>query len=889
MASLFAKISKWIKSRPISRNPKFAGYRPTIDLLEDRLAPALYIWNPQAGTPVPNLVWSRGDNWVDGAGTRYALNDAPQQVTMRDDTLRFTGASAVNSTDDVAGANVAFARLEIAQQYTGTITLNNNLTVKDGYINGGTISANANELKIDSQADFAWNAGTLSNGWVATTQTTTVIVDPVSIGATTATLQDCWFTNEGIMRLNTGTLYEKGQSFLLNGPNATVYMLWSFTGGITSDFDAAKNPTSVISNFGTFTVTPTVGEEIDTFSIYPYFTNSGQITVPNVNRMILAGGGNLMGTINLGGAFSELDFAYSPLADLPPGKDYSYRLQCSVTGTGTLGVLGAILNNRDVNADVTLGSDITLPATVRIQTRGGKISGPGKLTLQSGDNMIQNTWIRSGATLEVPSDAAVTFLQSSTFPRSASYSSSIQSGARLLVSMSGRVNIGGADLYIGDTSTMILDRGFAQGSPTVTFFGPVGTQANILTTGGGQIVSSNGLFTNTIGSSAITGVVVDGNTVTVTTAAAHNFAANQSVTISIPGQANRRHNATFRITQVTATTFTYSNPTPNLPNANTGTATFAPQVQVPLNHTGGDHITGPNGINFSGGVVRSSASTMGLEFNGGGGANGHQALLQIAQDATFLGSDFLEQALLNDGNVKPGGVGVSGLITPAGGYAQTPTGTLFSELDFVSDQIATGGEVSLAGGLQLAALNGFAPSPGTEIRLIDNQSTSPVDGEFQGLPEGAPVSVNAVQYVISYVGGDGNDVVLTAQASSGGSIGNFIWNDLNQDGIQDSNETAGVAGVTVYLFDGLGNLLGTRVTDSFGSYNFAGLGAGDYRIHVVQPTGYLFSPKDQGSDDSVDSDVDSTGFSSVFTLGFNEIKTDIDAGLYTEIIITPTP
>ena len=50
-------------------------------------------------------------------------------------------------------------------------------------------------------------------------------------------------------------------------------------------------------------------------------------------------------------------------------------------------------------------------------------------------------------------------------------------------------------------------------------------------------------------------------------------------------------------------------------------------------------------------------------------------------------------------------------------------------------------------------------------------------------------------------------------------IGDRIWNDLDNDGIQDAGE-AGFEGVTVSLFDADGNLVVSTTTDAEGKYYF---------------------------------------------------------------------
>jgi autotransporter-associated beta strand protein len=59
----------------------------------------------------------------------------------------------------------------------------------------------------------------------------------------------------------------------------------------------------------------------------------------------------------------------------------------------------------------------------------------------------------------------------------------------------------------------------------------------------------------------------------------------------------------------------------------------------------------------------------------------------------------------------------------------------------------------------------YAPVPGDIFTIIANDGTDPVIGTFAGLPEGATVTFNGVPLRISYVGGTGNDVTLTALAA----------------------------------------------------------------------------------------------------------------------------
>jgi len=59
---------------------------------------------------------------------------------------------------------------------------------------------------------------------------------------------------------------------------------------------------------------------------------------------------------------------------------------------------------------------------------------------------------------------------------------------------------------------------------------------------------------------------------------------------------------------------------------------------------------------------------------------------------------------------------------------------------------------------------GFTPSPSDSFTLLNNIGANPIAGTFVGLPESATFTLNSLLFRITYVGGDGNDIVL-ARAS----------------------------------------------------------------------------------------------------------------------------
>src|SRR5262249_46427830 len=121
-----------------------------------------------------------------------------------------------------------------------------------------------------------------------------------------------------------------------------------------------------------------------------------------------------------------------------------------------------------------------------------------------------------------------------------------------------------------------------------------------------------------------------------------------------------------------------------------------------------------------------------------------------------------------------------------------------------------------------APLAGLSPTTGPEA------PNSPIDSN------GSPATVTLP---------DDNTTNLTIDfgyvSPCLGRIGDFVWNDLNGNGIQDAGEP-GIGGVTVNLRRASDNaLLQTTTTLLDGSYAFVGLCGGDYLVEVVPPAGFF--------------------------------------------------
>jgi hypothetical protein len=125
------------------------------------------------------------------------------------------------------------------------------------------------------------------------------------------------------------------------------------------------------------------------------------------------------------------------------------------------------------------------------------------------------------------------------------------------------------------------------------------------------------------------------------------------------------------------------------------------------------------------------------------------------------------------------------------------------------------------------------------------------------------------------------DFGLNNPTAPTGQIGDFVWFDSNNNGIQDVGEQ-GVPGVTVSLLNASNTVVATTVTDANGNYKFANLADATYSVQFSNlPAGFVFSPKDLGGNDNLDSDPDPvTGITGTYTILAGNTNITVDAGIY---------
>lgn len=200
------------------------------------------------------------------------------------------------------------------------------------------------------------------------------------------------------------------------------------------------------------------------------------------------------------------------------------------------------------------------------------------------------------------------------------------------------------------------------------------------------------------------------------------------------------------------------------------------------------------------------------------------------------------------------------------------------------DIIVTG----VLGGVLEACINAepFVPEISTSV---EGEIELSIDGVVVTEIDPASLGAGTYELVIKLTPNDDEEceairpvsLVISADGCPA-KLGNFVWIDKDEDGIQDSGEP-GVEGVEVILQtpDGSGGFTDVDVTmtDENGRYCFE-VAPGDYKVTFVAfDERYGPTIPNAGDNDERDSDIDpATLMSPVVTIGGGETNLSIDAG-----------
>ena len=474
----------------------------------------------------------------------------------------------------------------------------------------------------------------------------------------------------------------------------------------------------------------------------------------------------------------------------------------SVTGNGAPSAYGiAVGNGNSLPAYVTSASNapVTLTAdTLNIVSAGSSISaGSGTLTIQTfsaatpmnlgGADIVSATptlglsatelgFLTAGTLNIVDASGGITVSAAMSLPTPTVINLTAGGTNNIAFSGAGSMNSAG-----GNVNLMTLGA-ITSGTGTTDIFAGAGTVSiaggsGIGSSGNPLVVSGTNLDATTSGNSseflAATGLItIDASGLNAGTGTvefdAGTFALGGSNRINDSTNLNL-NGATLAIGAFSETVATVTLTSGSITGA-TGVLTSTNTIQTESG-TISAILAGTNGLTQStAGTTTLSASNLytgTTTINGGMlSVNGTiTGAVTVGAAGTLAGNGSVG-TVTNQGVVSPGNS--PGILTINGNYSQS--GALNDEIQGTNpvtpdfDQLIVNGTVSLGGALNPSLLGGFLPSLGNSFQMITNDGTDPVVGTFAGLPQGASFNVGPRFFTISYVGGTGNDVVISAAA-----------------------------------------------------------------------------------------------------------------------------
>jgi hypothetical protein len=185
------------------------------------------------------------------------------------------------------------------------------------------------------------------------------------------------------------------------------------------------------------------------------------------------------------------------------------------------------------------------------------------------------------------------------------------------------------------------------------------------------------------------------------------------------------------------------------------------------------------------------------------------------------------------------------------------------------------------------------PTPSSNIEnAIPYNSPATGSGAWTGA-EGV-YTINVKAYAMGNAAGAAcHDTTFTfTLISNFASISNFVWHDINKNGLQDAGEP-GLGGKAVILRRS-GNIVATQNTNTNGEYYFGNLVPGTYTLEFTSIGGMQRAMHNVGGNHNINSKANNvTGIATV-TVAAGENNTTMDAGYQTvtllpvqDIILTP--
>ncbi len=694
--------------------------------LEARIAPASFRWDITGSGD-----WNDQNNWFNET-TGLPDNGFPNAV---DDVARFTTAALVNATVTINGVNVT----------VGSVFFDDNNSYQISAAAGGT-------LTLSSASEAAINVSRVNGDAPHSILAPVILASPLHI---TQDANSNFTISSAISGSIAGVGLSKagpGPLFLSNPPGTPLAN--TYTGTTTVEEGTVtflKSPSTnavggplVVGGFGRDAAVMVLGTS--------QIPDTGAVTINAQGTVTL----NISETI---GALTINDGTFSVGANASVGLSVA-----SLNMTGGKVQMNMSNQSLTLNGDVTATSD----ATGSAQISGGQLNlGAATRTFFINDGPQDQDFLVTAAVIgNAGSGLSKTNFGAMRLAGSASNSytgqTTVLAGTLELAKTGGNAFSG--SLVVGNNV------GGAEADVVRLINGDQIPNNVTVTVNGSGLLDTNGKteFVNTLD-------VLGGHVTTGTTA------GSLTIITSLSLNAGRLTAAAAASQIVLPPTITVNNTGQSMIDGLGTAALPASAANINVFDSPADTdllvtipITGTSGINKTGlGTMELDAANT---YTGNTLAFGRLIvngsignLLFGSSQFTLAGTGTVGSVALNGGAVRPG---TSPGILHTGSISAGGAPTFYFEIDGAEpgngagfhDQIAVTGSVDLTGSsANFTVTAGF--TPGDQYTLISNDGIDAVVGNFTGLPEGTVTTIGPRRYIITYHGGDGNDVVLTPEQS----------------------------------------------------------------------------------------------------------------------------
>ena len=683
---------------------------------------------------------------------------------------------------------------------------------------GGNGSWNAAALWWNGFADSAWPATGLTNESVFGGSAGTVSLDPAGVAANRLTFNTTGYT------LQNGPLTLNGTApgvFTATGVAAEISSSISGSSGLTKSGPGSlglsgtnnygnsviqqgliqvNNGGTLGSASGNVTLGTGVSGTLGTVGNLTVNTNttvgaigvvsntSNTTTPANIGQLLVASGRTLTASSLSAG-----------VASAAAGSTNTALATGATTSGGTLAVNGNVIVGASGSAGTTVTSiDLSGLGAFSLNSPAGYLRiGYGALTkgtlTLAANSTINTSYISVGETISSGNSSQFSTLNLGSgvntiqtndlrigFEKTAGI---VQfAGPAGSVSITGTSGVGKAAITVGratggsyqgvGTNSLLLAGHDATVAASTVILGRKGTGST-----SGNVTSLLTFDTGTFTADEIQlGVAAAGNAATSATGTftlGSNSASNGTLTVNgnfiLASNTNSTNaqtaNGSFIINGGTANIFgsIKDDSTTTLGTSNTTLTLDGGTLDMKGNPIGGDGTSGNLAIdtlNFRSGTLKNVSQindgTIGLTKTTSG-------TLTLSGTHTYTGPTTISAGkLVLDGSLAGELTATSGTLAPQGtpsitGNLAIPSGGRLEATPGVT--LTAGGTVTLAGALDLIPPPGL--SVGNSFTLVDKTSTGAISGTFTGKAEASIFIVGGQNWQITYLGGDGNDVVVT--------------------------------------------------------------------------------------------------------------------------------